>query len=133
MKRIHSAAVASTASNKSFAIDTTFVLFFLAVEFGRSLNTLTSDVALLGVMLGMIMVVPFFFSSETDRSDFTRWLGGRSLIALLGVVLGVVFRQAMGAVIPDEFGYLPMTLLIATAMVSCYIQFYGLLKFRPAK
>ena len=36
-------------------------------------------------------------------------------------------------VLPDGLRFMPMTLLILTAMVSCYIQFYGLLRLRPVK
>jgi hypothetical protein len=49
------------------------------------------------------------------------------------VLLGVMFKQTVGVVLPETFRFLPMTLLIATAMISCYIQFYGFSKIASAK
>ena len=133
MKRIRSAADAATLENRGFAIDTTFVLFFLALEFGRSLSSFSFDGALLGASSMVMLVLPFFFSTETERPDFGRWVVGRTLIAALAIVLGMAYSSVLGVMIPETFRFLPMTLLIVTAMVSCYIQFYGLMKLRPAK
>jgi hypothetical protein len=133
MKRIHSAADAATLKNKSFAIDTTFVLFFLALEFGRSLTSFGFDGFLLGISLAMVLVLPFFFSTDAERPEFGKWLMGRSLVASLAVVLGTAYGEVVGVIIPDSFRFLPMTLLIVTAMVSCYVQFYGMMRLRPAK
>jgi hypothetical protein len=44
-----------------------------------------------------------------------------------------MFRQALGTVLPETLSSLPMTLLIVTAMISCYAQFYSFFKFRLAK
>ncbi len=49
------------------------------------------------------------------------------------ILLGVIFKQSLGVALPEEFRFLPMTLLIVTAMLSCYIQFYSFLKLRLAK
>ena len=133
MKRTHSAADAATLQNKSFAIDTTFVLFFLALEFGRSLTSFGFDGFLLGLSLAVVIILPFFFSTDGERPEFAKWLVGRSLVAALAVVLGTVYGEVIGVIIPDTFRFLPMTLLIVTSMVSCYIQFYGMMRLRPAK
>ena len=45
----------------------------------------------------------------------------------------MMFKQSLGVVLPETIRFLPMTLLIVTAMLSCYIQFYGFLKLRLAK
>lgn len=121
-----------TSEDRSFAVDTTFVLFFLAIEFGRSFSGFSLDSAFLTLTLLMFVVLPYFLPSG-EKPNFSNWILGRSLIAGFAVLLGAMFKQSLGVVLPETFRFLPMTLLIATAMVSCYIQFYGFLKLRPAK
>lgn len=121
-----------TASEKSFAIDTTFVLFFLAVEFGQTLGSFAFDTVLLAITLVMMLILPYFLPSE-EKPSFGNWVLGRTFIALFAVILGIMFRQTLGTVLPETFRFIPMTLLIVTAMLSCYIQYYGLLKIRLAK
>jgi hypothetical protein len=116
-----------------FAVDTTFVLFFLALEFGRSLLNFGFDGTLLGASLAMLIAVPYFYISDAARPDFGKWLVGRSLIAAFATVLGVVFDRTLGTILPDTMRFLPMTLLIVSAIVSCHSQFYGFLRLRPAK
>ena len=116
----------------SFAIETTFVLFFLAVEFGRSFSGLTLDGVFLALTLLMVAVLPYFLPSN-EKPGFGSWILGRSSIAVFAILLGVLFKQSLGVVLPDTFRFLPMTLLIVTAMLSCYIQFYSFLKLRLAK
>lgn len=117
--------------DKSFAIDTTFVLFFLAVEFGQIINNFALDTIFFAITLLMLIVLPYFLSSE-EKPKFGNWVLGRTLIVAFAVSVGVMFKQSLG-VLPEMFRFLPMTLLIVTAMLSCYIQFYGLLKLRLAK
>lgn len=121
-----------TASEKGFVIDTTFVLFFLAVEFGQSLGSFAFDTVLLAVTLILLMVLPYFLPSE-EKPNFGNWILGRTTIAIFAVISGIIFRQTLGTVLPETFRFVPMTLLIVTAMLSCYIQYYGLLKIRLAK
>ena len=121
----------STTADKGFAIDTTFVLFFLAVEFGQIVTTFSFDTVFFAITLLMLLVLPYFLPSE-DKPNFGSWVLGRSLIAAFAVSIGLMFKQSL-SVLPETFKFLPMTLLIVTAMLSCYIQFYGLLKLRLAK
>lgn len=121
----------STTADKGFAIDTTFVLFFLAVEFGQMVTSFTFDTVFFALTLLMLLVLPYFLPSE-DKPSFGNWVLGRTLIAAFAVSVGVMFKQSL-SVLPETFRFLPMTLLIVTAMLSCYIQFYGLLKLRLAK
>ncbi len=121
-----------SADDTGFSVDTTFVLFFLAIEFGRTLLSLEFDGILLGISLAMLLVVPYFLGMN-DRPAFGRWLAGRSMIAVFATAVGMAFQTTLGVVIPEEFRFLPMTLLIGTAILSCYIQFYGFMKFRVAK
>ena len=121
----------TTTADKGFAIDTTFVLFFLAVEFGQMINNFAIDTIFFAITLLMLIVLPYFLSQD-EKPKFGNWVLGRTLIAAFAVSVGVMFKQSLG-VLPEMFRFLPMTLLIVTAMLSCYIQFYGLLKLRLAK
>src|SRR5215203_1420364 len=117
--------------DKGFAIDTTFVLFFLAVEFGQIIGNFALDTVFFAIALLTLLVLPYFLPSG-DKPKFGNWVLGRTLIAAFAVSVGVLFNQSL-SVLPETFRFLPMTLLIVTAMLSCYIQFYGLLKLRLAK
>lgn len=109
----------------SFAIDTTFVLFFLTLELGRSSTAFGFDTLLLSITTLMMLVLPYFLPSDAEPPAFAPWLALRGLIALIGVGLGVM--------LPSSLGFIPMTFLIITAMISCYVQFYSLFKLRLAK
>lgn len=129
----YSKAQTETVGSKGFAIETTFVLFFLAIELGQSFSLFALDSLFLAATLLMIAVLPYLLYSNEEKPKFGDWLFGRALIIGFAVLLGVMFKQTLGVVLPETFRFLPMTLLIATAMISCYIQFYGFLKLRPAK
>lgn len=120
------------ADEKGFAVDTTFVLFFLAIEFGRTFSKMSFDNLFLFATLLMVIVLPYFLASG-EKANFSGWLFGRSLIASFAMLLGMMFGQSVGVVLPETFKFLPMSLLIITAMLSCYIQFYGFLKLRLVK
>lgn len=127
-KRAH----VENTGERGFAVDTSFVLFFLAVELGRTFFSLSLDNIFMFLTLGAVAVLPYFLLSE-EKTSLTNWLFGRSLIAGLGIMLGAIFKQSLGVVLPDTFRFLPMTLLIVTAMICSYIQFYCFLKLRLAK
>ena len=126
------AAKVENVSENNFTLDTTFVLFFLAIEFGQTLDSFGFDTILLAITLGSIAVLPYFLPSN-DSASFGKWLIGRGTITGFAILLGVAFKQSLGVVLPETFRFLPMTLLIVTAMVSCYIQFYGFFKLRFVK
>ena len=121
-----------TAAEKGFSLDTSFVLFFLAVEFGRTFLSLSLDNIFMFFTLLTVVVLPYFLLSN-EKPAFANWLLGRSLIAGFAVLLGAMFKQSLGVVLPETFRFLPMTLLIVTAMLCCYIQFYSFFKLRLAK
>ncbi len=54
---------------KSFGFDTSFLLFFLAVEFGRTVFSLSFDNAFLFLTLLMVAVLPYVFSSFRRKAD----------------------------------------------------------------
>lgn len=113
--------------------DTTFVLFFLGLEIGRTIQNLTFDAFLLFVTMLMVLVLPFYLLSCDDRPDMAKWLTGRGFIAALGISIGAVLSRAYGSLLPEAFRFLPLTLLIMAAMTSCFVQFYALMRLRPAK
>lgn len=122
----------SEKSDSGFAVDTTFVLFFLAIEFGRSVSGFTFDSVFLALTLLAVAVMPYFLANG-ERIDFKNWIAGRLAITGFAVALGWAFKQSLGVVFPEMFRFLPMTLLIVTAMLSCYIQFYSFFKLRFVK
>lgn len=117
---------------RSFTIDTSFVLFFLSIEFGQTILALTLENILLFLTLMMVAVLPYFLAPG-EKPIFRNWIFGRGVIAGFAIILGLLFKQSLGVVLPETFRFLPMTLLIVTVMLSCYIQFYGFLKLRLAK
>ena len=114
-------------------VDTMFVLFFLAQEYGRAVTVFSVDGLLMGITMAMVLVLPYFLPSQYERPAFANWIFARTAVALAGGVSGIVLKQGVGVVLPDVIRFLPMTFLILAAMVSCYIQFYGLMKLRLAK
>lgn len=114
----------------SFNVDTSFVLFFLAIEFGRIFGSFSLETFIVGITLLAVMALPYLLD---NNKDFGSWILGRSLIAGFAVILGMLLKQSVGVALPEYFGFIPMTLLIVTAMLSCYIQFYSFFRFRLAK
>lgn len=117
---------------KDYVVDTTFVLFFLAIEFGRTIEVVAADTVLLFITLLMLLILPYYLLAD-KKPNFSNWILGRTLIVTFAVLLGVMFKQTLGVVLPETFRFLPMTLLVMTAMLSCYLQFYGFFKLRLAK
>lgn len=129
MKHIHS----NTQNKGSHAIDTTFVLFFLAVEFGRTFSGFDLVSALTATTLMSFIVLPYFLPSTGEKPAFSMWLMGRAAIALFAMGVGWLFGLGIGTTMPAAFAYLPMTLLIVTAMASSILQFYGFLALSTAR
>ena len=121
----------STRSLNGGMIDTTFVLFFLAVELGTGGGF--AETLLSFITLASVVVLPYFLIENDDASSLMAWIVGRSSLAVFGVLVGVPFGQAVGSILPQSAKYLPMTFLILSAAVSCYVQIYSLTKPRLAK
>ncbi len=115
------------------SLDTTLVLFFLALEYGRAVQMVSVDGALMATTTLMILVLPYFLPSNRSNATFSDWIIGRGLIAVVGLSLGYAFRLDPGIGFAGRLRLAPMTFLILASMVSCYIQFYGLMKLRLAK
>jgi hypothetical protein len=116
-----------------FGIDTAVVLFFLAAEYTRSVRILSPDAGFMAVTIGMVLVLPYFLPSGLRAPNFGSWMIGRSVVLLAGLVAGAILSQSVGIVVPAGLRYAPMTFLILASMISCYVQFYGLMKLRLVK
>ena len=123
----------SVFSIQRFSFDTTFVLFFLGLEFGRTIGGFSFDAVLMLMTIAMIAVLPYFLPTEFERPAFGKWLAGRTLIVSLATALGAILAPAYGTLLPESFRFMPLTLLIVAAMTSCFAQFYGLMRLRLAK
>ncbi len=116
-----------------FVVDTTFVLFFLAVEMGSTLGRLDFGTALSAVTLMAFVAVPYLLPSETEKPSFLPWVAGRAAVAALALLLGVAFSFAVGTALPESFRFLPMSLLIVAAAVSSIVQAYVIIRNRLAR
>jgi hypothetical protein len=133
MESVYRLEAKRRAKKVNNTIDTSYVLFFLAVEFGNGLNgfTLDLDNVVLGLTMVSILVLPFWLNSE--RKSLSEWVLVRGIVAISAIGLGVIFRQNLGTSIPEIYGYLPMTFVIISGMLSVYFQFYSFLKLRIVK
>jgi len=120
-------------STGKFTLDTTFVLFFLAMDLG--LVGLNFGFATMLQLLTVVafLVVPYFLPFTGDQQGFSRWLIGRIVVGAVGLTFGLMLGQAVGSVLPDAFRFVPMTLLIVAAVICCNVQIYGILKNRLAR
>jgi len=106
-------------------IDTSVVLFFLAMEVGHSAGFASIETLLMGVTMLMLLVLPYFLpSAEVGEASFAKWLVFRGFMMVFGLVCGLV--------LPESMRYLPMNLLILAGISSCFVQFYGLMRLRLA-
>lgn len=117
----------------AYGVDTAFVLLFLAMEYSRAVRVITLDGVLMAITMGMVLVLPYFLPSNWNGAAFSSWLVVRTAVILLGLIFGAVFNYSLGLVFPESLKFLPMTFLILASMISCYIQFYSLMKLRLAK
>jgi len=116
-----------------FTLDTTFVLFFLAMDLGLVSLSMSVATVLQLATLVVFLVVPYFLPFTGDQQGFSKWLIGRIVVAAVGITFGLMLGQAIGTVLPDAFRFVPMTLLIVAAIICCNVQIYGILKHRLAR
>lgn len=129
--RISVQSPSESRSEGRFTLDTTFVLFFLAMDLGTAPLSWSFSLSLL--TLAAFLVLPYFLPFSGDSEGFGKWLGGRLIVAAMGTTFGLMLGQAVGTVLPDLFRFVPMTLLIVAAIVCCNVQIYGILKHRLAR
>lgn len=114
-------------------LDTTFVLFFLTLEYGRAVDLFSLEGFVMGITILMVLILPYFLPSLIDRPLFAGWMIGRSVIAAAGLLLGIGLSRWTGTLLPEGVAFLPMTFLILASMISCFVQFYSVMKLRLAK
>ena len=122
-----------TRAQGAQAVDTTFVLFFLAVEFGRGMTGFDLGTALMATTLLSFITLPYFLLAGSEKPEFSIFVVRRAAIAAFATGIGVLFSRSVGTALPEAFAYLPMTLLIVTAMTSTIMQFYGFLTLNTAR
>lgn len=122
-----------TAILSSFGVDTAAVLFLLAFEYGRVVRIVSVDGILMAITMAMVLVLPYFLPSSWNAPAFGTWFMVRSGVVLAGLVFGAIFGYSLGVVLPQSLKFAPMMFLVLVSMISGYIQFYGLLRLRPAK
>ena len=115
-----------------YGVDTLLVLFFLTIEFGRSVELFSIEGTLSAMTIAMVAALPYFLPSSSMVPLFGKWLGVRLVVAAGGLIIGLGLRLNGGG-LTGQGSSLPMTMLILAGMASCYIQFYGLMKLRLAK
>ena len=125
-------AGAQAETRPNYVVDTTFVLFFLAVDLGQNLSNFAFDTVFLAITLIAVAALPYLLTAD-ENIGFGKWVLGRSVIVGFALFLGVMFKQSLGVVLPEAFSFLPMTFLIITAMAMCYIQFYSFFNLRLSK
>jgi hypothetical protein len=122
----------SDAEGSFFAFDTTLVLFFLAVDLGRSVFSPDLGSMLTAGTLLTVAAAPDLMW-EKDLRGFWGWFGARMLIAGFGLLAGVLLGGAIGTLLPESVRFVPITLLILAAFLSFSLQFYAILRVRLAR
>lgn len=113
--------------------ETSFLLFFFSVEFGRLSSQLSFDLksAVYTLTLIALITLPYFLHGST-KSKFSSWIFKSCIIASFGIVIGWMFDKSLAVLLPDIFRFLPMTLVILTATITFLTQFYFFIKLRLA-
>lgn len=109
--------------------DTSFVLFFLAMDIGQKAGFLSVDGVTMIAALAAVMLLPFLLTGG-EQGSFREWVVGRGVIAGFGLVSGAAFGMGVGTLFPEMFSFLPFTLLIMSAMATVFLTFSSLLGFR---
>jgi hypothetical protein len=123
---------AVSTETPGIAVDTTFVLFFLSLDLGqRAGGGVEAVLSTLTVII--FVVLPYLLPYDGAKPNFGQWVAGRIAVVSLGLVIGVMFGQAVGVFLPETFRFVPLTLLFLAGLISCYLRFYGLFRLRLAK
>lgn len=122
-----------TESSRFMALDTSFVLFFLAMEIGRSGLSFGIGTALSLFTLAAFAILPYFLPFSDEKAAFKSWISGRAILSAVGITLGMMLGAASGVALPEAARFLPMVLLIVAAIISCNVQLYAILRYRLAR
>ena len=122
-----------TASLSRFVPDTTFVLFFLAMDlFGSFSGTVGLDALLSLVTIGLFAVMPYLLPFEGEKPEFWGWLTGRFSIGVIGAISGLAISASTGVFWPETVRYVPFTLLIISGIFCAFTQLRAIMKVRLA-
>lgn len=122
-----------SANPGRFVMDTTFVLFFLAMDIGASFSGVGFEMFLSATTAAMFIAAPYLLPFAGEKPEFRGWLIGRVFIAVIGVIGGLAVQASAGSVLPEAVKYVPMTLLIVAGILCAYSQFYAMIRIRLAR
>ncbi len=126
-------AEAADEAGSFHSVDTSIVLFFLAMELAASAGGNGLDLGLSLLAIAAFAVLPYFLPGSHESMPFLHWLFGRTAIAFLGGLTGLGFAYAVAPAAAPAYASLPMTLLIFAAFVSCLVQLYVMMKASLAR
>jgi len=118
-------------SKNGLFVETTFVLFFLSLDFGQNLFAISADGIFLGVTVVAIAVLPYYLPSANNQR-FADWIKCRGAIVLPGIFLGTIFNGMVGSVLPEVLRFAPLALALFTGVAACIAMFGGVLRFKYA-
>lgn len=125
--------IESTFGKLLSLMDTSVVLFFLAMEIGAN-----GSKDLPGLLLGTLVLtvtasLPFWLKGAKSLR-FPAWLAGRIVIASAGLTVGLFFGLATQAgALPGAARFVPLSLLIVAGIISCNVAIYGIIRDRLAR
>lgn len=125
---------AELAGERPFPVtDTTVVLFFLALEIGSRQTFDFIEAGFGFALLVAFSALPYWISVDAGRR-FSEWLAGRAIISITGLSIGLLLGLAIGAgALPDAVRFVPLTLLIVAAIISCNYGIYAIIRNRLAR
>lgn len=125
-------AAAEVSTPRGFAADTTFVLFFLALDLGGGIDGIGVGTVLSVLTIGAFVVLPYVLPFSAEKPEFTGWAVGRLFIAAIGVISGLGIQAASGTVFPEFVRFVPMFLLIVSGIFCAATQIRGIIRVRLA-
>jgi hypothetical protein len=105
----------------------------LAVEFGRTFFSRFDSDNVFSPQSRFWHCGFALFSAVERKAEFRKLAFGQKFDCGFAISARRYVQTIAGRCFAGNISFLPMTLLIVTAMLSCYIQFYGFLKLRLAK
>ena len=120
------------ANLSRFVPDTTFVLFFLAMDLAGSNSGLCVDSFPSVLPIGIFAVFPFLLPFDGEKPEFWGWLMGRLSIAAIGALSGLAISASAGVFLPETVKFVPFTLLIISGIFCAFTQLRVIMKVRLA-
>ena len=131
------AAISSNAWPRStnwtgFGWDTVLVVFFLAMDLGRSFIGLGFDEIISFFTLASFVLFSYFLPVPAEKPGFGSWIASRLFVVIMGVISGIGIK-----VIPEDFlmnnvNLTPKVFLILAGILCAVSQMYGIIRVRLA-